>query len=222
MDAKLSKLVLYSYWRSSSSWRIRIILNLKKIQYEIKPVNLLKGEHKTEEFLAINPLHKIPALIVTDNNNKSFNLAESTAIAEFIEETYPEPRLLPQDIFEKAKVRTVCSEVACNIQPIQNLPVLNMINELGQDKAAWAKTWITRGLQDLEKLLLTTRGKYCVGDNVTLADAFLIPQLYNARRFNVDFNEFPNIAEIEKNLVELEAFKQAHADNQPDAVVENK
>ena len=215
-----SNFVLYSYWRSSCSWRIRIVLNLKKINYKINAINLLKSEQTHEQFAELNPFKKIPALafeVHDKGNTKKILLQESSAICEFLEETHTEVNLLPKDAIDRAHVRAICSHIACNIQPIQNLPVLNRIEELGLKKAEWAKEWISKGLKDLDNMLTICRGKYCFGDEITLADAFLVPQLYNARRFNVDMNEFVNLIGIEANLKEVEAFRLASPENQPDS-----
>lgn len=213
--------ILYSYWRSSCSWRVRIVLNLKNIKYEIKPINLLKGEQRIDTYEEINPFKKLPSLVFDKYDNENTNkviLQESTAICEFLEENYPENNLLPKDPINRAQVRAIYSHIACNIQPIQNLPVLNKIEELGYKKTEWAKEWITSGLRDLEKMVKCFRGKYCYGDQITLADAFLVPQLYNARRFNVNMDEFPNLVEIDANLKEVEAFRLAAPENQPYSV----
>jgi maleylacetoacetate isomerase len=213
--ANFTNFVLYSYWRSSSSWRVRTVLNLKKIKYEIKPIHLLKAENKSEEFKKINPIEKIPVLEFS-YLDKTLHIAESLAICEFLEEIAPEVKLLPTDIVERAKVRSMCCEIACNIQPLQNLPVINRVQELGYNKVDWAKEWIGKGLEVVEKLLANTCGKYSFGDNVTLIDAFLMPQVYNARRFGVDLSQFPNITEVDKNLSSLDEFVASHPDNQPD------
>jgi maleylacetoacetate isomerase len=215
-----SNLVLYSYWRSSCSWRIRIVLNLKKINYEIYPINLLKSEQKNEKFAELNPFKKVPAFsfeVEEQGQTKKILLQESSAICEFLEENFSEINVLPKDTIDRAQVRAVCSHIACNIQPIQNLPVLNRIEELGFNKAEWAKEWITKGLKDLDNMVTSCRGKYCFGDKITLADAFLVPQLYNARRFNIEMGQFPNLVEIEANLKEIEAFRLASPENQPDS-----
>jgi maleylacetoacetate isomerase len=216
-----SNFILYSYWRSSCSWRVRIVLNLKNIKYEIKSINLLKGVQRSDDYGDINSFKKVPALEFDKNENGSISkvvLQESSAICEFLEENYPENNLLPKDSIDKAHVRALYSHIACNIQPLQNLPVLNKIEELGYNKIEWAKEWITSGLRNLEKFVKCFRGKYCYGDEITLADAFLVPQLYNARRFNINMDEFPNLVEIEANLKEVEAFRMAAPENQPDAL----
>ena len=211
------KLSLYSYWRSSCSWRIRIVLNYKNIPYKTIPVHLVKegGQQLSDKFTEINPVQRVPVLEI--QTPEKVHLIESMAICQYLEDVYPEPNMLPKDPLDKATVLSICSDIACNIQPIQNLAVLNKVGSMGGDKAEWAKFWITKGLDALEAILAKTKGKYCFSDNVTLADAFLVPQLYNARRFEVDMSKYPIIVEIESNLAEIEAFKKAHANSQPDA-----
>jgi maleylacetoacetate isomerase len=222
MENKYSNIILYSYWRSSCSYRVRIALNLKNIKYDIKPINLLKSEQISEEYLEKNPLRRIPCLeIELKNENgeiKRVFIKESISICEFLEEIYPDTNLLPRDPIAKAQVRSIMSHIACNVHPIQNLMVMKRVEEIGYSKLEWAKEWITKGLEDLEKILVETRGKYCFNDIITLADAFLIPQLYNARRFGVDVDKFPNISEIEANLKDVEAFRLAAPENQSDKV----
>jgi maleylacetoacetate isomerase len=207
---------LYSYWRSSCSWRVRVVLNHKAIEHKITPIHLLKQEEQTEEFTKLNPIQRVPVLEF-DNQDKKIVIMESIAICEFLEEAFPEKSLLPNDIIQRAKVRSICSEIASGIQPLQNRVVLLHIERLGADKIEWAKEYVTTGLVAIEKLVSESRGKYCVGDEVTMADAFLIPQLFHSRRFGVDMNLFPNLVEIEANLNELDAFKNAHPERQPDA-----
>lgn len=217
----LSNMVLYAYWRSSCSWRVRIVLNLKNIKYEIKPINLLKGEQRSAEYSEINSFKKVPSLVFDKYENGETTkvvLQESIAICEFLEENYPEVNLLPKDPIGRAQVRALYSHIACNIQPIQNLPVINKIEQLGCNKIEWGKEWINNGLKDLENMVIKSRGKFCYGDQITLADAFLIPQLFNARRFSVDINQFPNLLEIEANIIDVEAFRLAAPENQPDSV----
>lgn len=219
---RFSNFILYSYWRSSCSWRVRIVLNILKISYEIKPIHLVKGggEQYSEIFKTLNPAQKVPVLEFFDNsNNKKLHISESNAIIEFLIENFPDndTTLLPKDTIQRARVRILYNHIACNIQPIQNLPVLNKVNEYNVNKAEWAKYWITKGLDSFEELVKETKGTYCVGDNVTLADIYLVPQLYNARRFNVELDKFPNLLEVEANVKNLESFIQASPDNQPDA-----
>jgi maleylpyruvate isomerase len=214
---KCKNLNLYSYWRSSCSWRVRIVLNHKGIDYKITPIHLIKegGQQTKDYFAKINPMQKVPALEL-DFHDKKVHIVESTAICEFLEDEFPEKSIYPKDNLLKAKTRAICSEIASGIQPLQNLSTLNHLEKLGVNKADWAKEYISKGLTAVEKLVNETRGKFCVGDEVSLADAFLIPQLYNARRFNVDLSVYPSILEIEKNASELDAFVNAHPDKQPD------
>ncbi|KAI8923831.1 glutathione S-transferase [Entophlyctis helioformis] len=206
------KLKLYSYWRSSASWRIRIILNHKGIDYETLSVNLLKSEQRGEAFLAVNPAGLLPALQLPSGEI----IVESPAIAELLEEMHPEHPLLPTDLVARAKIRAIMSLIACDIHPVQNLRVLQYAGE--DRKADWAKHFMTLGFEGLEALLKQTAGKYCFGDELTLADAFLVPQVFNAYRWGVDMTKFPLIAAIDARLAEVDAIKKAHASNQPDAV----
>lgn len=210
---------LYSYWRSSCSYRVRIALNLKGIEYQIHPIHLLKegGQQYSDEYKKLNPSCKVPTLEVFDENGNSVYISESTAICEYLEEVYSDVPLLPKQPIERAKVRAVYNAISSNIQPIQNLPVLNKISEIGGNKMEWGKYWIDRGLESVEQLVTQYRGKYCVGDQITLADAYLVPQLYNARRFNVDLTKFPNLIEIEERLLSEWAFDNAKPENQLDA-----
>jgi len=210
-------IILYGYWRSSSAWRVRIALCLKGIEYETKVVNLLKGEHKAESYLALNPMGYVPVLQIDD-----FVLSQSLAIIEYLEERWPEHTLFPpkEDHEGRAFVREFANLVASSIHPLQNLSVLNKVaKDCGEDaKKEWASQVISTGLAAFEKLLEKTSGKFCYGDNVTLADLCLVPQLYNARRFGVDLSKFPRCLKIEAACIELEAFKKSAPDAQPDAV----
>ncbi|XP_076326388.1 maleylacetoacetate isomerase-like isoform X2 [Tachypleus tridentatus] len=212
MSVSSSKPILYSYFRSSCSWRVRIALALKGIEYEYRPVNLIKagGEQHLEDFRKLNPLEKVPALVINGHT-----LTQSLAIINYLDEEYPQNKLLPVDPLMKAQVNIVADTIACDIQPIQNLVVLQYVGD--EKKAEWGKYWITKGFTGLEKLLLTTAGKYCVGDSVTLADLCLVPQVYNANRFKVDMTQFPLISRINHALCQLEAFQISHPANQPDS-----
>lgn len=207
------KPILYSYWRSSCSWRVRLALEWKGIEYTYKAVNLIKdgGEQKSEEYTKLNPQKIIPSLVIGEKV-----LTQSLAIMEYLEEVHPHKPLLPNEPFLKAEVRKICLAIAADIQPLQNLKVLNAIGE--DKKMAWANNVIDQGFQSLEKILEKTSGKFCVGDQVTLADFCLVPQVYNAQRFNVDMKKFPVIARIEAELSKIPEFLKAHPSNQPDAV----
>jgi maleylacetoacetate isomerase len=201
---------LYSYWRSSCSYRVRIVLNLKGIEYDYIPVHLVKEEQKSEEYVEINPNATVPSLMTKDGDI----VTQSGAIIEFVEEMYPNVALLPKDPIERAQVRAICDLIGCDIQPVQNLRVLNYV---GEKKAEWCKHFISLGFQGLEKMLQRTSKLYCYQDNITMADAYLVPQVYNAIRWGVDLADFPTIERIFKLLIEMEAFKKAAPDAQPDA-----
>eukprot|EP01060_Flectonema_neradi_P036880 TRINITY_DN725_c0_g1_i1.p1 TRINITY_DN725_c0_g1~~TRINITY_DN725_c0_g1_i1.p1 ORF type:complete len:222 (+),score=51.60 TRINITY_DN725_c0_g1_i1:53-718(+) len=213
--AKPDTLTLHSYWRSSCSWRVRIALAVKGVEYKYEAVNLLKGEQKGEKYVAEkNVMKQVPSLDVGDDV-----LSQSLAIMEYIEEVYPGPSLLPDSAIDKAKVRELCQIIASGIQPIQNLAVIAKIAaDFGEEhKPKWANYWITQGFVSLEKQLQKTAGKYCFGDQITMADACLIPQIYNANRFAVDMTQFPTIVKVKKNLDEVEVIRKAEPENMPDA-----
>ncbi|KAK4009914.1 probable maleylacetoacetate isomerase 2 [Daphnia magna] len=207
----MSTVVLYSYFRSSCSWRVRIALELKEIDYEYKAVHLVKGggQQNADDYKVLNPMAQVPSLTIGE---KVFT--QSIAIMEYLEESYPSKPLLPQDTFQRFKVREICEIIGSGIQPLQNLAVLKQFEESKQKD--WASKWIVKGLIALEKVLEGTSGKYCVGDDITLADCCLVPQLYNARRFEVNVEQFPNVVRVEKNLEILEPFIKAHPNRQPD------
>nr|XP_028574643.1 maleylacetoacetate isomerase isoform X1 [Podarcis muralis] len=210
MCAALAKPVLYTYFRSSCTWRVRIALALKGIAYDSAPVNLVKdgGQQLTPEYQAVNPMQQVPALKID-----GITLSQSIAIIEYLEETRPKPSLLPQDPKKRALVRMISEHIASGIQPLQNLTVLEQFGEKKQD---WAKNCISRGFKALEQILRETAGRYCVGDEVTMADLCLVPQVFNAGRFKVDLTPFPTINRINKALLELEAFQMSHPSRQPD------
>jgi maleylpyruvate isomerase len=210
---------LYAYWRSSCSWRVRIGLNWKKQAFTYTPVHLLKdgGQQKSESFTTLNPMQSVPVLEV-EEGGRVFNISQSMAILEYLEERWPEPPLLPKDRIARARVRQAAEIVNSGIQPFQNTTVQKRVkNELHGDEKAWARHFITHGLGALEPLLQTTAGRYSVGDEVTLADCFLVPQLYHARRYEVDLAPFRTLTRVEEACMALPAFQAAHADRQPDA-----
>jgi maleylacetoacetate isomerase len=209
-------LKLYSYWRSSASWRIRIALNLKKQSFEIESINLLQGQQLSKEYSDINPNNLLPALKVNDQI-----LVQSPAILEYLEEVYPDFKLLPTDPFERAVVRGLMNVIVCDIHPVQNLRVLKKVESMVNSesvKQEWASHFIHLGFQGLEKMLKKTAGKYCYKDQITFADVCLVPQVYNALRFGVSMEDFPVISRVYKELSDLEEFKQAHPSMQPDAI----
>lgn len=199
---------LYHYWRSTSSWRVRWVLAMKKISVEMIPVNLLEGEQESGAHLKRNPFGKVPVLELDDGRF----LAESVAICEWLEENYPEPALLPDDSFDRAKVRERVQRVNSGIQPIQNLKVLQAVSEDPGVRNKWAARWISSGLQSLEEEIVRTAGKFSFGDTVTLADIFIVPQIYNARRFDVSLEPFPKLAQLEANLKETDGWRLSEPD----------
>ncbi|MDD5578295.1 MAG: maleylacetoacetate isomerase [Methylobacter sp.] len=210
--------ILYSYFRSSAAYRVRIALNLKKIDYEIRPVHLLKngGDQFKADYLALNPQGKVPVLVVQNTV-----LTQSAAIIEYLEEVYPLPPLLPSDAEERAYVRSLAQIIACDIHPLNNLRVLNYLKDSlkYEFQQAWRLHWIQEGFTALEQLLQKSdsRGRFCFGDTPGMADVFLIPQVYNARRFECEMNSFPLISGIYENCMQGTAFANAAPENQPDA-----
>ncbi|XP_063804317.1 maleylacetoacetate isomerase isoform X2 [Pseudophryne corroboree] len=208
--AALVKPLLFGYWRSSCSWRVRIALALKNIEYDQHPINLIQdgGQQLTDEYKKVNPMLQVPALKID-----GITLTQSLAIIEYLEETRPNPPLLPRDPIRRAQCRIISEQIASGIQPVQNLSVLKRVGDKQQE---WAQHYITRGFQALELLLKDTAGRYCVGDEVTMADACLVPQVFNANRFKVDITPYPTISRINQSLCQLEAFQVSHPGRQPD------
>lgn len=209
---------LYGYWRSSASYRIRIVLNAKGIDWEYVPVLLNRGEQREADFRKLNPSALVPVL-----ECEGERLAQSAAIADFLEQRYPSPALLPSAPLERARVREMQHLVGCDIHPLQNLRVLNYLRaEHGQDDdgvAAWCRRWIGDGFAAYETLAAqrTGDGRYAVGDALTLADVWLVPQVYNAERFGLDLAPYPTIRSIAEHCGKLEAVASAHPARQPDA-----
>lgn len=206
---------LYSYWRSSCSYRVRIALALKGIEAELHPVHLVAdgGQQRASEYTAINPMQQVPALVLADGTT----LVQSLPIMEYLEEVFPQPPLLPADPIARARVRALAEVVNSGIQPVQNLSVLERVDELGGSKWEWARHFIGRGLAALEATAQATSGRFLVGDAPTIADACLVPQLYNARRFELDLSLYPRLSAVDAECAMLEAFQVAHPDRQPDA-----
>ncbi len=211
---------LYTYWRSSSAYRVRIALNLKGLDYESVPVHLVRdgGEQHRPEYTTLNPLGLVPTLV-----DKDRVLIESLAIIEYLEETFPEPALLPSTVAERARVRGMALSIACEIQPLNNSAVLGFLtSQLGVSetgKLDWICKWIARGFGALEHLLTRSAetGVYCHGDTPSVADLCLVPQVYNAVRFDVDLGSYPTLMGIHDRCQQLEAFIKAAPENQSDA-----
>ncbi|WP_374275725.1 maleylacetoacetate isomerase [Brevundimonas sp.] len=212
----MSDLVLHGYWRSGTSYRTRIALNLKGLSYETLPLDLRQGDQASDAYRRLNPQGLVPALEVDGRV-----LTQSPAILEWIEETWPEPALLPRDPFARAEVRAMAALIACDIHPLNNLRVLKAIrSQFGADQAAtdaWAARWIVPGFAALEALVARHGDGWAWGDRPTLADCCLVPQIYSARRFNVSMARFPRLIAIEAAAAVHPAFSAAHPDRQPDA-----
>jgi maleylpyruvate isomerase len=211
-------LQLHNFFRSGTSHRLRIALNLKGLDYEYIAVDLRREEHLEAAFKALNPQGLVPALVADDAV-----LIQSPAIIEWLEERYPAPALLPSDLQARARVRALAAIVGCDIHPINNRRILEYLRkQLGQDEAAintWCSTWISAGFDALEALLQAdpARGDFCFGNAPTLADVYLVPQVEGARRFKVDLTPYPIIQSIDQACARLPAFQKAAPGQQPDA-----
>jgi maleylpyruvate isomerase len=211
---------LYSYFRSSAAYRVRIALNLKGLAYEYAPIHLLRdgGQQLKPDYRELNPDGIVPTFIDGDDV-----LTQSLAIIEYLEETHPEPPLLPGTPLDRAFIRSVALQIACEIHPVDNLRVLKYLKhtlKVGDEaKDAWYRHWLESGFESLEKRLANDSrvGKLCFGDTPTLADLCLVPQVYNARRFNLDTSRYPTIERIANHAAQIDAFARAAPGQQPDA-----
>ena len=216
------QLRLYSYWRSSAAYRVRIGLNLKGLSYETLPVHLVRdgGEQHQPDYVEMNPQQLVPTLM-----HGVRVIRQSLAILEYLDEAWPTPRLLPMTARDRARVRSLAQLVACDIHPLNNLRVLRYFEYTWRvpqsERDDWVRHWIADGFAAMEALLEgdPATGAYCHGQTPGLADCCLIPQVFNARRFGVDMAAFPTITRIEKACLELSAFAEARPDRQPDAQV---
>jgi maleylacetoacetate isomerase/maleylpyruvate isomerase len=208
---------LYTYFRSSAAFRVRIALNLKGLAYEPSFIHLAKGEHRKPEYSGVYPQGLLPTLV---DDGKA--LSQSLAIMEYLDETHPEPSLLPKDALGRARVRSLSLLVACEIHPLNNLRVLQYLKRhLGQNEEqinTWYRHWVADGLLKLEAdLSRAGTGKFCHGERPTMADCCLVPQIFNAKRYNSDLTPFPTVMRVFDACMKLEAFERAQPDKQPDA-----
>lgn len=208
---------LYTYYRSSTSYRARIALHLKGLKFNSIPIHLLDGggqQHKPE-YRAVNPAGEVPTLLHNGNP-----LAQSFAIIEYLDELFPEPPLFPASPYDKARVRQICEHINCGIHPIANLKVQQYLTQVlaasEDQKNQWVKHWISEGMDALEKLLSKTAGVYSFGDTLTAADIFVVPQVFSSKRFGVTLEKYPTIQRINDQAMKLEAFNKAHPHVQPD------
>ncbi|HEX3757724.1 MAG TPA: maleylacetoacetate isomerase [Kofleriaceae bacterium] len=212
------KLVLYSYWRSSASHRVRIGLGLKQLPYEYVAVDLLHGANRTDEYLVKNPAGQVPTLEITEDDGSRTALTQSLAILEYLDERWPDLPLLPRDPLLRARARALAEIFNSGVQPLQNIAVLRKIKALGGDEAAWIRPVIADGLATFARISAGVAGTFSVGDVPTLADVCLVPQLAGARRFQVDLEPYPKLLAIEAHCLPLPAFADAMPHHQPDAV----
>lgn len=212
---------LYTYWRSTSAWRVRIALAWKGVAHEAEAVHLVKdgGAQHTDTFRALNASEQVPVLALddVDATGRPLHIAQSMAIIEYLEERFPSPPLLPADPWLRARARQLAEIVNSGIQPLQNLTVTDRLEAGGGDAQAWRHHFISRGLAALEHTATVTAGAFLVGDAPSVADVYLIPQLYNARRFSLDLTSYPTLTRVEAACEALPAFQTAHPDAQPDA-----
>jgi maleylacetoacetate isomerase len=208
---------LYSYYRSSASFRVRIALGLKGIDYEYVPVNLLRSEQLGEGFVGRAPAQAVPLL-----EDGDVTLGQSLAIIEYLDETHPEPPLLPGDARSRARIRALAQDIACEIHPLNNLRVLRyLVHDLAvseEAKNAWYRHWVERGLGVVERQLGAAPARFCHGDTPTLADCVLVPQIFNARRFDARLDHVPNVMRVFDACMALSAFENARPEACPDAV----
>ena len=212
----MAEFALYSYFRSSASYRARIALHIKGIEFEYRAVHLLNdgGEQHKPEYRKLNPSEQVPTLF-----HQGKSIGQSIAILEYLEEVHPSPRLYPKDAYTKARVRQFCEIINCT-QPLQNLATTQFLTDQMQlnesQKQAWMQNWLGNCFASLEALLKVHAGQYCFGDELTAADCFLVPQIFAANRFKIDLSRYPLICKRDQTLLSLPQFQKAHPLNQPD------
>ena len=212
-------LKLYGYWRSSAAYRVRIALNLKGLEYQSQPIHLVKdgGEQHFDDYKTLNPAELVPTLVDGD-----LVLNQSMAILQYLDDLYPEYPLLPKDKIKKAQVMAFALDIACEIHPVNNLRVLQYLKkpldhtQLETDD--WYRHWLALGFEALEKRLETHAGIYCFGDDITLADLVLVPQVYNAFRYQLPMESYPKVLSVYEHCLKLDAFYQASPEQQADAI----
>lgn len=208
---------LYTYFRSSTSYRARIALHIKGLQFNSTPVHLLEdgGQQHKPEYQNLNPAREVPTLIHNGNP-----ISQSFAIIEYLDELFPEPPLFPQSPYERARVRQICEHINCGIHPIANLKVQQYLTQnlhlSEEQKTQWVQYWIQQGMESLEKILLNTAGEFAYGNKLTVADLFVVPQVFSSKRFGITLEKFPTIQKVYDSAMKIDAFNKAHPHVQPD------
>ena len=218
IDAGQVALTLYDYPRSSAAYRVRIALNFKQLQYQSRRINLLESEEASDEYKSLNPQGLVPALLIQEKGKSDVVLTQSLAICEYLQELQPEPSIMTERVFGRARIRSLAQLICCDIHPLDNLRVLNYLeDELAADKEVklrWYQHWIKVGFEALEQRLQESdTGDYCHQDQVSLADICLIPQVYNAKRFDCDLSPYPKIVEISERCNQHSAFGKTQPEN---------
>jgi maleylacetoacetate isomerase len=206
----MTRPLLHDYFRSSAAYRVRIALNLKGVEYDRQPVNLVDGAQKSAAYLALNPQGFVPMLEIDD-----LRLTQSLAILVYLDQKFPDPLLMPRDPADGAHVRAMAMAIACDIHPLNNLRVLKYLSRMGieqEQRDEWYRHWVTEGLEALEAMAAPRAGAFLFGDTVSLADVCLVPQLYNARRFSVPITPYPSLRRADESASALPAFAAAHPD----------
>ena len=217
MENKNTQFTLYSYFRSSCSARVRIAAHLKGIELQYRFIHLLKNDQQSDEYAAVNPSQLVPTLVVTEAGQEQLVIRQSVAILEYFEEAFPESTpLLPKDPAARAKVRELVNIIACDVQPVTNLRILNRIRPAGIDATKWQQDFMTAGLRAYETLTSKYAGRFSVGDQLSLADVVLAPAIDGAVRFGVNLEQFPAINRLAQEYKHIEAFQKGSWQNQPD------
>lgn len=212
------KLALHNYWRSSASQRVRIGLGLKGLAFDYVVVNIVKADQFADAYRAKNPMSQVPTLEITEDDGTVRTISQSLPILEYLNDRFPEPPILPRDPWLRARCRGLAEIVNSGIQPLQNLTTTNQVKAIGGDAVVWPKKFIADGLAAFERAAAEVAGQFCVGDEPSIADCCLIPQITSARRFAVDVSPFTRLLAIEERCLALPAFANAAPDRQPDAV----